>query len=182
MSAGLALHVALAQAWVGGGGAHAWMCRSSSARVSFSGLTARGSPSVVRGVCMQHHPGIDRDALLSNSAWDPYPFYEPEEGFVGTMRPGTSPENAPYEEVMARAHLCDNKNVVEWSLDDRAPIVREPDVQFLEWIRENGLLYDEMGMSDSFSPISEAAVVLEDEFEFEDGIGGLGFDDGESLL
>ncbi|KAG8465371.1 hypothetical protein KFE25_002678 [Diacronema lutheri] len=144
-------------------------------------MAARGAPAVARDVRMQRLPWVDRDALLANSAFDPYPFYEPEEDFKGTMRPGTRPENAPYEEVMARAHLCDNKNVVEWSLDDRAPIVREPDVQFLEWIKENGLLYDETVGGDQFSPMGEAAVVLEDEFEFEDGIGELGFDDADGL-
>lgn len=153
----------IAHAWAGGGG------------------VARG-PSAARGMRMQHYPGINPEALLSDSAWDPYPFYEPEENFDGSMSPGTCPENAPYEEVMARAHLCDNTNVVEWSLDDRAPIVREPDVQFLDWIRDNGLLYDEIGVNDPFSPVGEAAIVLEDEFEFDDGIGGLGFDEGENLL
>lgn len=157
----LAVH--LGAAWVGGGARHA-------------------APPSSR-VVMQHHPGVNREALLSNAAWDPYPFYVPDRDFKGTMKPGTRPENAPYEEVMGRAHLCDNKNVVEWSLDDRAPLVREPDVKFLDWIRDNGLLYDEMGADDPFPIVAgEAAVVLEDEFEFEDGIGGLGFEDGDSLL
>lgn len=133
-------------------------------------------------VVMQHHPFVDRNARLSNAAFDPYPFYEPDTEFVGTMKPGTRPENAPYDSVMGRAHLVDNTNVVEWSLDDRAPLIRDPDTKFLDWIRDNGLLYDEMGGDDAFVPAVEAAVVLEDEFEFEDGIGGLGFEDGESLL
>jgi hypothetical protein len=164
LAVSIAVHL-VAEAWVG----------SSALR-----LGAAASPRLVR---MQHNPFHDREALLSNAGWDPYPFYEPDEEFEGTMRPGTRPENAPYEEVMARAHLCDNKNVVEWSIDDRAPVVREPDEKFLDWIVQNGMMYDESGGDDPFTPAGETAVVLEDEFEFEDdGIGGLGFEDGDNLL
>ncbi|KAJ1622078.1 hypothetical protein T492DRAFT_1065126 [Pavlovales sp. CCMP2436] len=162
----LAVHVLVATAWAGG---------TPARRVS--------AVAAVRGVQMQHHPFKDKDANLANAAWDPYPFYEPDVEFVGTMRPGTRPENAPYKEVMARAHLCDNRNVVEWSLDERAPIVREPDTKFVDWITANGLLYNETGGNDqAFTPVGETAVVLEDEFEFDSNFGGLGFEDGESLL
>mmetsp|Transcript_11129 Transcript_11129/g.28962 ORF Transcript_11129/g.28962 Transcript_11129/m.28962 type:complete len:174 (-) Transcript_11129:29-550(-) len=149
---------------------------------AYRGDTALLRPTSTQ-IRMQHHPFVDRNARLANAAFDPYPFYEPDVEFVGSMKPGTRPENAPYEAVMGRAHLVDNTNVVEWSLDDRAPIIRDPDDKFLDWIRDNGLLYDEMGGEDAFVPAVEAAVVLEDEFEFEDGLGGsLGFEDGESLL
>lgn len=129
---------------------------------------------------MQHHPFTDRSAALANAAWDPYPFYEPDDDFQGSMRPGTRPENAPYEEVMSRAHEVDNKNVVEWSLDDRAPFVRDPDIKFLDWLEENGLLYHEVG-DEVVTPV-DTTVVLEDEFEFEDSIGSVGFEDGEAIL
>lgn len=97
------------------------------------------------------------------------PDYKWDPNYPGTLKPGSVDDNYPLKRVL-ESDVYENMKYEELDIDERTPIVFEPEEDLLQWLAQQGRLLPRGLSDDEFDVEAERQMsgITEEDLEFAD--------------